>query len=159
MAQRYCLDASVFINCWRKHYRPDVFPTFWKEIDNLIEQDTIFSCHDVFLELERQKDDLLDWADERKHIFEQPTEDITKEMAAFMPRYQNFVYKGGASINAADPWLIIHAKLAGATVVTYERRAEKKNPKKPPKIPDVCDELNIECLGVVDFLAANGLSF
>ena len=33
---RYSFDASAFINAFRRYYPPDVFPSFWKAIEDRI---------------------------------------------------------------------------------------------------------------------------
>ncbi len=102
---------------------------------------------------------MLGWAARRRHIFEEPSDDTIPEVIKIMSQFRNFSAAGSASSNAADPWLIAHAKIRNATVVTYEQHAAKQNPKRPPKIRNVCVELGVPCVDVVEFMASNGLSF
>jgi hypothetical protein len=111
------------------------------------------SCEEVYREIEKQHDGLCDWAKRQKQIFERPTSATTRQMQIVMGMFPNLAAQGGAT-NAADPWVISHAKLAGATLVTYEQRQEHMNPRKPPKIPNVCEALNVPWLGMADFLKA-----
>lgn len=158
MKLRYCIDTSLFINGWRKHYRPDVFPNVWNTLDELIAAGVLFSCDAVYDELQAQADDLAEWAKARREIFEKPKDDTFLEMQAVMLEFPNFAAQGG-STNAADPWLIAHARLANAVIVTDERSAERQRPTKPPKLPNVCEHLGMQWMGPVDFLAANGIVF
>jgi hypothetical protein len=155
MPERYCLDTSVFINSWQAHYRIDVFPGVWAALDGLIREGRLVSCQEVFTELQKQRDALLDWGKARKQIFEPPTAETTLQMSKIMERFPNFAAIGG-STNAADPWLIAHARITDTTVVTFEQDQQTK-PTKPPKIPNVCNDLGIRWLPPIDFLAETGI--
>jgi hypothetical protein len=158
MPNRYCLDTSVFINSWQEHYRIDVFPAVWEALDGLIRDGRIVSCLEVYGELEKQRDDLLKWAKARKQVFENPTRETTAQMQELMGKYPNFAAAGG-SANAADPWLIAHARVTGTTVVTFEQFQERSKATKPPKIPNVCHEIGLPWLSPIDFFKDAGISF
>jgi hypothetical protein len=149
--QRFLLDASVFINGWRKHYPIDVFPSFWRSLSRLFEDGTAFSCWDVFEEIRRHDDELLAWVKERQHVFEKPTEDTIFEIQYLMHAFPNFAAIGG-STNAADPWVIAHARQGKATVVTCEEIADRIKPTKPPKMPNVCEMVGVEWKSPIEFL-------
>jgi predicted nucleic acid-binding protein len=119
--QQYCLDTSFFINSWRKSYPKAVFPGFWKAIEDLVNQEVIFSCDEVFHELQRKEDELYAWSLSQRHIFEAPEDDTIDEMLKVMARFPNFGKTGG-SRNEADPWVIAHAVAKKAIVVTDEQR-------------------------------------
>jgi hypothetical protein len=158
MSNRYCLDTSVFINSWNQHYRIDVFPAVWTALDGMIREGRVISCAEVYAELEKQRDELLAWVKPRKHVFHSPTNETTDQMKELMGRYPNFAAAGG-SANAADPWLIAHARVTDTVIVTFEQFQERSKATKPPKIPNVCHDLGIRCLKPIDFLAENGISF
>jgi hypothetical protein len=148
----------VFINSWQQHYRIDVFPAVWTALDGLICDGRVISCLEVYAELEKQHDDLFAWAKARKKLFEIPTRETTDEMTALMGRFPNFAAAGGTA-NAADPWLIAHAKVSDAVVVTFEQFQERSRPTKPPKIPNVCIDLGMRWLSPIDFFAETNISF
>ena len=154
----YLLDTSIFINGWRKHYHPEVFPAYWSALDALIENRKVLSCEAVYDELQQQRDELADWAKERKRIFRSPTEDTLLELQGVMREFPNFAAQGG-SRNAADPYLIAHARISKAVVVTDEVKLPAVRLTKPPKIPNVCDALGIRWMPGVDFLRANNIVF
>jgi hypothetical protein len=156
VGKRYLLDTSFLVNGWRKHYRIDVFPSIWERLDNLMQDSTVFSCYEVFEELKAKDDELHAWAAERRKLFERPKPIVLKEIAKVMQQFPTFAAKG-TSLNAADPWVIAHARACGATIVTDENSNPKASPTKPPKIPDVCRSLVIECLKPIDFLSAIGI--
>jgi predicted nucleic acid-binding protein len=156
--QRYCLDTSVLINGWHKRYRPDVFPSIWATISDLMLDATVFSCEEVYLELKEQDDDLFKWADERRKSFLQPDEYVNDEMLNVMARFPNLAARG-ASLNKADPWIVAVARVSGAVVVTDEQPSEKSRSTKPPKLPNVCEALNVQWMRPIDFLAAMKIKF
>ena len=65
----YCFDTSVFINAWQRDYPPDVFPTVWNNIEQLITNLRILAPEEVRVELERKDDEVLKWAVERAYMF------------------------------------------------------------------------------------------
>ena len=124
----------------------------------LIYDGQVFSCHEVYQDLQKQKDALWEWAKRRKkELFPQPSAETIAAMQSIMAQFTHYAAKGGGSTNASDPWVIAHAQVTGATVVTDESPAEKARSTKPPKMPNVCAELKVPCLRPLDFLRAIGL--
>ncbi len=120
---------------------------------------TVFSCEEVYLELKEQDDDLFGWADERRKHFLQPDEKVNDEMLNVMATFPNLAAKG-ASLNRADPWIVAVARIKWAVVVTDEQpSAEKARPTKPPKLPNVCEALDVQWMRPIDFLAAMKIKF
>ena len=78
-------------------------------------------------------------------------------MREVMREFPNFVARAG-TMNRADPWIICHARISGACVVTDEQRAERPKATKPPKIPNVCDHYGLECITPAEFLEQAGFS-
>lgn len=159
MKQRYCIDTSLFINGWRKHYQPDVFPAFWEALNGLMQDGVLFSCEAVYDEIQAQADELAAWVKQRKKYFEKPTEDILLGMRELLEYFPNLAAESGRT-NAADPWVIVHARdEEGAIVVTDEIRQERVSPTKPPKIPNVCDDMGVKWMPPVEFLRTHGVKF
>jgi Domain of unknown function (DUF4411) len=154
----YCLDSSFLINGWQKRYRPDVFPSIWTTLSSLIDEKVVFSCEEVYLEIKEQQDDLFKWVDAHKRAFLQPDENVSSEMLKVMAKFPNLAAKG-AALNRADPWVVALARVNGAIVVTDEQPAEKQKPTKPPKLPNVCEGLDIRWMRPIDFLAAMKIKF
>ena len=146
----YCLDTSFLINGWHKRYRRSVFTALWDALDLLIHDGAVFSCYEVFEELKKQEDDLLDWAKRRRDMFKDPDENVLKEMRTIMSSHPNIAAAGG-SLNKADPWTIAQAKVSGAILVTDEEPAPRQRPTKPPRIPDVCEALGIPWMSPIHF--------
>lgn len=69
--------------------------------------------------------------------------------------------KGWGNVSIADPWLIAIAKRESYTIVTNENRnvnLSTSQPSKALKIPDICDDLNIECIDMNQFFKEISLS-
>ena len=132
-----------------------MFPTLWKKIDSKLDGKTIFSCRAVFNEISHQRDDLFDWVKVRKQIFEQPSGDHTMQMQQVMHHLSTFAAAGG-SPNEADPWVISHAMIGDAIIVTDEESANTRS-TKPPKLPNACDHLGVKWMAALDFLHAIGI--
>jgi len=56
----------------------------------------------------------------------------------------------------ADPFVIATAISKQYTIVTGERATGTRN---RPKIPDVCRDLNIQCIGFTDLIRQEGWRF
>jgi len=56
----------------------------------------------------------------------------------------------------ADPFLVAAAKLYGLTVVCAER---KMKPAEKPRIPNLCAEIGVPCITLLEFIKANGWIF
>jgi hypothetical protein len=64
----YCVDTSAWLDGWQRHYPPDVFPSFWTKLDELITAGDIISSEEVYVEIQRKADELHDGIKERKQM-------------------------------------------------------------------------------------------
>jgi hypothetical protein len=55
--------------------------------------------------------------------------------------------------SVGDPWVIALAQARGLTVVTGEKATGSL---LKPKIPDVCKDLGVSCIEIVDFFRKQG---
>jgi hypothetical protein len=156
LIRAFCLDTSFLVNGWQKHYRPDVFPTVWKELDRLISQGRLSSCDEVYHDLEKQDDELFAWAKARRSLFCAPAKKTIEEVKRILQKFPNYAAVGG-KISRSDPWIIAHAHTVDGIVVTDEIPSPRQRPTLPPKMPDVCDALGIPWLRPIDFLKQGGL--
>jgi len=65
----YCLDTSGIIDAWVRSYPQDAFPTFWTNVDCMIGNGSLICPDEVLNELEKQADDLHEWAKQRPALF------------------------------------------------------------------------------------------
>lgn len=92
-------------------------------------------------------DDLEKWAKSRKECFVPSSVPVQQEVRAILATHRGLV-EGGTKKNSADPFVIALAKQEHCKVVTEEVRTRNE---KAPKIPDVCDAYQVECIDFVHF--------
>ena len=132
-------------------YPADIFESLWDEIDTFIQSGIIFSSEEVLDEIKKGDDNLVDWAKERKDIFLESDEEV-QNIVKIILRSHAALITGSRRQNDADPFVIALAKKTGYKLVTDERRS---GGNQPPKIPNVCDDYDIECINFNDFLREN----
>ena len=154
----YVFDTGIFSQLFRNYY-PAVFPTLWQRFDALISAGTITSVREVLREVNNSPDQSMKaWAAGCGTVFTPPD----PEEAAFIAQIyaikhfqqniqQQALLKGGL---IADPFVIAKAAVSNATVVTTE--VFKPN---SAKIPLICRHFGVPCVGLQEFMQAEGWSF
>lgn len=147
---RYSIDTSSLILAWREQQPPDIFESVWKHVDGLIDDGVLRASEEVLEELKKKDDALLEWADDRPHLFIPTEEPIQLEVKKILKTHKKLIDER-ATRSSADPFIIGLAKSRNAAVVTNE---SPTNSKKRPHIPDVCKAYGIDCISFVDMLRA-----
>jgi len=148
LTEGYCIDTCALIDLWRRYYPPDVFESLWQDIEGLINNGNLVAPKQVYKEIERQDDDLKDWAQDRRDMFEKLTIDQIETVSEILEEHPQLVDKEKTSEDA-DPFLIAQAICRDWVVVTSEQSSS--NPNSPPKIPDVCENYDVECYNLIEF--------
>ena len=152
--QKYCLDANIFIEPWNKFYSIQFTKGYWEILEGLARKEIVFSTTEVKREIEKVDDDLLKWL-KGKSFFKSPNTNVQERMREIMKKYPRLVDPSkGRSI--ADPWVIAHAQVENAVVVTLEQKATKSG---HIKIPDVCKKERIECIDIYDLIKSLKIEF
>jgi predicted nucleic acid-binding protein len=149
----YSTDTSVFIESWVRHYPPDVFPSVWRQFENGIAQGKLKAVVEVYRELEQHEDELFVWAKRRKSKFLPLDTSIQRRAQRILAQFPTLA-KADSTRRDADPFVIALAAEQGLTVVTYEVARPTK-----PRIPDVCCQLKIPCITVVELFRNEGWQF
>lgn len=153
-AMVYIFDSNIFINLHRR--QPiDVYPSVWEKIDDLMKKGTIISSREVFDEIVIGDDMLVEWAKQRKEFFVQSEPNIQNRVRIILKDHRALV-EGGKKKNNADPFVIALAQEYGGKIVTEEVRS---NSIQAPKIPNICDIYQIECMDFVGFSREMKLAF
>ncbi len=145
----YVFDTSSFLEL--SHYYPKRFPSLWSAFDDLVKAGEIISVKEVLREISDRKPVLLQWTQENKAIFYEPT----PEEAIFLLeifKVEHFqqslekqkMLKGGAF---ADPFVIAKAKINNGIVVTQEQMKPNGS-----KIPNICAHFKVKCLNFEIFM-------
>ena len=166
---QYVMDTSILVEI-SQHYYPEVFPSLWESIDELIDNETIVSLVEVQKEIDKGKFskqwDLINVNSGKKFfkefegdemlglsqiveldIYTEKFKDKNNQMTTLEKEW------GIYNEEVADPLLICHGLYHDSTVVTSE------NPNHGHNIPHVCYLLDVRCIGLKEFLVENGFKF
>lgn len=168
----YLLDANIFIRPYNNYYKMDLFPSYWDELSKHSSLNFTISSRvsaEILVEDDdSMKDELQLWME---NYFNGNTESelqdsILTEHQNVMnhilnsPYYNQNAFDTWSNPDVADPWLIAMAKALSLPLVTLETPHPKLDPNSPTKkvkIPDVCQQLGVECLTLNDLLHNIGL--
>ena len=157
---KYCLDANFFVQGWNKYYSPDFCSGYWDIIDNLGKNGIVFIPQEVMSELQKKDDNLKKWLKDKKHLehkIDLNVQNCLKELYIAEPSHK-LLTNSEKNRSMADPWVIAHAMAQNAIVVTKEVKDTNPNSKKI-KIPNVCENMNIECIDDFEFIRRMKLNF
>jgi hypothetical protein len=152
--QRYCIDANVLIQAKNGPYGFDIVPTFWKWLHGQMEAGVIYSSKMVYDELSTGEDELAEWTNDRRTsgFFVEPDDQVQKHFQN-IANYVNEKYPLAQVqyfLDGADPWVIAHAKVDKAFVVTHEVLVPDNSSKI--KIPNICKTFSVNCINPYEML-------
>ena len=163
-ADRFLLDASVFIQAHRAYYAFDICPGFWSCLVQNQATSRMLSIDHVRRELLAGKDPLADWvrnalpAAAFASTGEKPVARAFGEIMAWVQAQPKFLPAAKAEFaDGADGWLVAYAKAEGLVVVTQEVYDENVRRRVP--IPNVCRQFGVNFIGTYDMLRAFGAKF
>lgn len=151
----YCFDANAFIGPWRRTYPPDVFPSYWDHVDGMMRSGTIQMISEAYKELEVAGDDLFGWVKERHAAIIELDNQIQQAARDLLQEYPGMINVRKQK-SMADPFVVAHARVISGIVVTEE---SKSGSKDHPRIPDVCEILDLTCLNPLQFIRSQKLVF
>jgi hypothetical protein len=142
-----------------RHYPLDVFPGLSTKIGALISAGQFKAVDIVREEIEAVAPaGLKTWAI-TSGIFVPLVPEIQAEGAAIEALYPDLADPKGI-YQSADAYLIAHAKLESAIVLSQETSAhEKPNAKRRHFIPDVCRDLGVPCINLLGLMRREKWSF
>ncbi len=143
----YSIDTSAFLDAWVRNYPVDVFPTIWQQMDEAARNGTVLASDEVLRELERKEDGAHDWVKAHPKMLVGLDSEVEEHVRYIMRTYPRLVdTKKGRSVG--DPFVIAVARVRNLTVITAENATGKRD---VPRIPDVCGDLGIPCIRMLDF--------
>lgn len=152
----FCLDTSAFIDAWERYYPQDVFPVVWDRMHVLAEQGTICSPEEVYHEMKKKSEGVVQWAKTRKRIFVPMEKEVQASLRQIMHAFPAGFVDPRTSRSGADPVVVAVALARGYVVVTGEKLSGKRN---RPKIPDVCRHFRVECCTVMEMFRKLEIAF
>ena len=117
----------------------------------------LFAPDEVLLELRRGGDELYQWAKALDFMFLEPSEEVQQVVSEIVERYPSFVPDESSDGIWADPYVIALAKVNNAIIVTGEKPVGPG--AKKPKIPNICQDLQIECISFLQLIRLEGWTF
>ena len=154
----YVFDTGPFIIMFRYYYR-SIFPSFWSELERLIDARLITSTREVKRELERGEDEAENWCKQNRSLFVTPSNQELNFVAEIfkVPHFQNLMSRKDRNSKnpIADPFVIARSKcLNNSCVVTTERLKPNAS-----RIPNICSYFDIECINLKQFMEFEKLKF
>lgn len=156
--KKYCLDTNALIEPWSKYYRPSFAATYWAVLDDLARKGIVFCPDQVKREIDKTDDDLKEWLKERKYFVREESIEVQERVREILQRFP-YIISVGADRSMADPWVIAHALVEGAIVVSKEYVTRKNQRKTRIKIPDVCTYYEVPCISDSQFVEEVGIKF
>ncbi|MCZ4534246.1 DUF4411 family protein [Gordonia terrae] len=151
----YSFDTSAILNGRRDLFRPNVFRGLWERIEGEISYGSIRAVDEVQRELGRRDDDAKRWADAQADLFCPLSAQIQDGARRILGLYPNLVRQGGKR-SGADPFVIALALVTSGTVVSEETASGNIG---KPRIPDVCDALEVPCLTLMGYIEEQAWEF
>ena len=154
----YLPDTSALIAAWSERYPKDVFPEVWQFVDGL--NGRLRVCEYVRDEVKRHAEDLVVWLDSAtvdsrlslSSLSVNGAESVHGHFQKIVRGWPNWraVRAGGRSV-PADPWVIAYAQALGGIVVS-----EEQSGGNDVRIPNVCRELGVAHMNLLDLFRAEG---
>lgn len=154
----YVFDTNVFTAIG--HYYPSRFPTIWAKMEELAQDSRLCSVKEVRREVEKHCPfpHIEVWVKAHGHIFLSPSEEESKVVAEIFRKkqYRGLVKRQNLlkGLPVADPFVIAAAKVQKRRVVTQESFKVGG-----ARIPTICQDLGVDCIGLEEFLEAENLKY
>lgn len=157
------LDTNIIVRCALEYYRFTTFPGVWAWIARTLEQGALVLIPEVHDELASWGEPISSWMQEQA-VVSVPTVsmDITVARVRVAEEIDsmNLHPDSVAQFHAgADIDLVAYALAGDHRVVTFETKEASNKSSKRAKIPDVCDQLGVQCLNPFRLFEDHGARF
>jgi predicted nucleic acid-binding protein len=156
--KKYCLDTNAFIEPWSKYYRPAFAAPYWEVLDDLGKKGIVFCPDQVKREIDKTDDGLKEWLKIRNYFVREETIEVQKRVREILQKFPHLI-SVGADRSMADPWVIAHAMVENAIVVSKEYITRENQKDTRIKIPDVCTYYKVPCINDYKFIEEVGIQF
>jgi hypothetical protein len=137
---KYCIDTCALLDIFGRKFPRDLYTDLWPSFEAAVARGEIISVREVYQEIQRRDDAVVQWAKGHTEFFVDPDESQLSELACIVNRHPDCLDILKRKPALADPWVISAASAWGLTVVTSE------SPDSPRKIPGVCSSEGIPCV-------------
>lgn len=152
---QYTLDTNIIID-FQRHYPRDIFPSPWEALEGLVDTQRVCICNEVLEELYRGGDDLHTWAKTYPNLVCPSSAEDIAAAKSISAAHQDWVRE---STNAADPFLIAHAKVTKRVVVTNETPKGPGVINKNQKVPNVAATVGVSTITFFEFARSESWRF
>ncbi|WP_444283045.1 DUF4411 family protein [Granulicatella adiacens] len=164
----YLLDTNIYIAFYERYYPQRNFPSFWERLVQTFQQEVVVPR--VVME-ETEKSDWLNTymtetcglnpIDHRKYLnqWAEVLKNVRNNPAYRIEAVDS--YNGWSKETVADAWLLAIAKEEKYILVTEETKnvnLYKGGPVRSAKIPDVAEDIGVECIDRLEFFKRIELS-
>jgi len=165
----FILDSNFFIQSHRITYPLDIAVGFWKKIIKISDENKIISIDKVKNEIYENDDELTKWIDDNltAEFFKSTN---TSEV---LPGYIRVVNWANSKSNFylpkavaefldydnADAWLAAYALSLEKECCIITQEKSEPNRKSKIKIPEVCNEFNIQYKNIIEMFRELGERF
>lgn len=150
----YSIDSSALIHAWNRAYRPKNFRSFWRHLDDLIDEGRLKASIEVFEELKKKDDEVHAWAKERKErLFVEIDAEVQDAVIDLMERYPRLVDTVRGK-SGGDPFVIALALVAQPKMIVVTQEDDGK-----VRIPDVCYGERLTPIKIADLIEMENWSF
>lgn len=160
--EKYVIDANVILNFWiinnDEPLGKDVHTSAWAYLEKKIEEGNIITPLSVRAELIKHGgQDLHEWVKAHEEMFVPLGIEVRtklKEISKLHPIYKT------TNGSIPDATIVALAGARGLCVITSEKHeAQGNRSTRNPKIPNVCEDFNIEWTSANGFFRKEGQSF
>ena len=153
MMECFIIDSSTLM-ALDTMYPRNIFVSLWDLIYKMFDDGSMFSVNEVFQELKDSQKYWLDYENSFRKISDRESKYFEEIFAT--DKFNIFKNHGLKDKVWADPFLIACAKANEDSIIITEE-SSNKHPKR--KIPYVCNELNIPCMNLLEFLEYKNVVF
>jgi len=160
--EAYVVDANVILNFWiiseDEPFGKDVHVSAWAYFEEQIEADRIVSPLYVKQEiLKHGPPEIKKWITEHEKMFIPVQDELKAPLAAISKQHPIYKTTNGS---VADASVIALAKARNLCVITSEKRENDGNrSSRNPKIPNVCEDFDVDWVSVTGFFRREKRSF
>lgn len=143
---KYIIDSSAILaGAEYGFYEKEYFTTYWTNFDKKIQEGIIGSTERVYNELIAKDDNISNWAERNKKIFQIPSQDVLNVVSKLHTRFPRWYKRNKKKKNWADSQIISFAKYHDIVVVTQEPWNWDSTKEKNYKIPTICSKIGAYC--------------
>jgi hypothetical protein len=147
--QVYTIDMSS-IKELHERYPKNLFPTIWRHIESLIQNNQLVSHIEVHREIKattNPQDKLLVWSNKNKKIFQGLDNCQTSKIPEIQSKYNKSEWNNKMNRPGpwADPYLLAMAMCENAIIISQESKT------KANRIPPIGNELGLKSLNLLEF--------